>query len=82
MPDGLPFASLRSMYTTQSMSDAALVAWRTKRGIGWQEAPVIGFPGAPATEIWLGRHMPSRHNLSAPDMVFGKFQSTATTAVK
>lgn len=82
MPDGLPFASLRSMYTTQSMSDAALVAWRAKRGIGWQEAPVIGFPGAPATEIWLGRHMPSRHNLSAPDMVFGKFQSTAATAVK
>ncbi|WP_159730541.1 hypothetical protein [Methylosinus sp. Ce-a6] len=82
MPKGLPFASLRSMYTTQSMSDAALVAWRTKRGVGWQESPVIGFPGAPATEIWVGRHTPSRHNLSAPDMVFGKFQSAATTAVK
>ena len=53
------------------------VAWRTKRGAGWQEAEVIGFPGASATEFWVGRHLPSRHNLSAPDMVFGKFQAAA-----
>lgn len=72
-PDGLPFASLRSMYAMQTMSDAARVAWRTKRGTAWEEAPVIGFPGANATEIWVGRHLPSRHNLSAPDMVFSKF---------
>jgi len=77
MPDGLPFASLRSMYTMQTMNDAARVAWRTKRGAGWQEAEVIGFPGASATEFWVGRHLPSRHNLSAPDMVFGKFQAAA-----
>jgi hypothetical protein len=82
MPDNLPFASLRSMYTTQSMSDAALVAWRTKRGHGWQESPVIGFRGAPATEIWVGRHMPSRHNLSAPDMAFGRFRAGAETSTK
>jgi hypothetical protein len=82
MPDNLPFASLRSMYTTQSMSDAALVAWRTKRGHGWQESPVIGFRGAPATEIWVGRHMPSRHNLSAPDMAFGRFRAGAETSAK
>jgi hypothetical protein len=82
MPENLPFASLRSMYTTQSMSDAALVAWRTKRGHGWQESPVIGFRGAPATEIWVGRHMPSRHNLSAPDMAFGRFRAGAETSAK
>jgi hypothetical protein len=82
MPDNLPFASLRSMYTTQSMSDAALVAWRSKRGHGWQESPVIGFPGAQATEIWVGRHMPSRHNLSAPDMAFGRFRPAAATSAK
>ncbi|MGA9599746.1 MAG: hypothetical protein WBS22_05735 [Methylocystis sp.] len=80
MPDGLPFASLRSMYTMQTMNDAARVAWRTKRGAGWQEAEVIGFPGASATEFWVGRHLPSRHNLSAPDMVFGKFQAAAPVA--
>jgi hypothetical protein len=82
MPDGLPFASLRSMYTMQTMSDAARVAWRPKRGTGWQEAPVIGFPGALAAEFWVGRHLPSRHNLSAPDMVFGKFQSASMSARK
>jgi hypothetical protein len=76
MPDGMPFASLRSMYAMQTMSDAARVSWRTKRGNTWEEAPVIGFPGANATEIWVGRHLPSRHNLSAPDMVFSKFATT------
>jgi len=82
MPDGLPFASLRSMYAMQTMSDAARVAWRSKRGTGWEEAAVIGFPGALASEFWVGRHLPSRHNLSAPDMVFGKFQSAPASAQK
>ncbi|MGJ0508285.1 MAG: hypothetical protein ACR652_14435 [Methylocystis sp.] len=74
MPGGRPFAALRSMYAMETMSDAAIVAWRSKRGKGWEEAPVIDFHGANATEVWVGRHLPSRHNLSAPDMVFGKFQ--------
>lgn len=73
MPNGLPFAALRSMYAMETMSDAAIVAWRSKRGKGWEESPVIRFPGASATEVWVGRHLPSRHNLSAPDMVFSKF---------
>jgi hypothetical protein len=80
MPEGLPFASLRSMFAMQTMNDAARVAWRNKRGASWQEAEVIGFPGANATELWVGRHLPSRHNLSAPDMVFGKFQATTLLA--
>jgi hypothetical protein len=62
------------MYAMETMSDAAIVAWRSKRGKGWEEAPVIDFRGANATEVWVGRHLPSRHNLSAPDMVFSKFQ--------
>ncbi|HXY57633.1 MAG TPA: hypothetical protein VEH76_03545 [Methylocystis sp.] len=77
MPEGAPFASLRSMYAMQTMSDAARVAWRTKRGARWEEAEVFGFPGANVTELWVGRHLPSRHNLSAPDMVFSKFRATA-----
>jgi hypothetical protein len=77
MRGGLPFAALRSMYAMQTMSDAARVAWRTKRGNNWEEAPVTSFRGANATEIWVGRHLPSRHNLSAPDMVFSKFRDTA-----
>jgi hypothetical protein len=74
MPGGRPFAALRSMYATQTMSDAAIVAWRSKRAKGWEEAPAIRFPGASATEVWVGRHLPSRHNLSAPDMVFSRFE--------
>lgn len=77
MPEDAPFASLRSMYAMQTMSDAARVAWRTKRGARWEEAEVFGFQGASVTELWIGRHLPSRHNLSAPDMVFGKFRATA-----
>jgi len=76
MPEGSPFASLRSMYAMQTMSDAARVAWRTKRGSGWEEADVIKFPGCRAVELWVGRHLPSRHNLSAPDMVFSQFRGT------
>lgn len=68
-----PFLALRSMYTTKTNADVAEVAWRTKAGPGWGEAPVMAFPGAEATELWAGRTVPSRHNLSAPDMVFSRF---------
>ncbi|WP_036284687.1 hypothetical protein [Methylocystis sp. ATCC 49242] len=77
MPGGRPFAALRSMYTMETMSDAAIVGWRNKRGKGWEESPVIDFKGASATEFWVGRHLPSRHNLSAPDMVFSRFRGEA-----
>ena len=71
---GRPFAALRSMYARETMSDAAVVAWRNKRTKGWEEAPVIKFRDTSATEVWVGRHLPSRHNLSAPDMVFSRFE--------
>ncbi len=73
MPENLPFAALRSMYTTETDADVARVAWRTKGGKGWGEAPIMTFPGAEATELWAGRRVPSRHNLSAPDMIFSNF---------
>ena len=40
---------------------------------GWREEPVMAFKKAAATDIWLGRTAPSRHNTSSPDMVFGGF---------
>jgi hypothetical protein len=73
MPAGLPFASLRSMYATEFNADAARVAWRVPGGRGWGEAPVMDFKGGEITELWAGRLVPSRHNTSAPDMVFGRF---------
>lgn len=73
MPEGRPFASMRSMYTTEFNADVAHVSWRTKGGKGWGESPIMTFKDAEATEFWAGRKVPSLHNTSAPDMVFGKF---------
>ena len=75
MPDNLPFAALRSMYATEMNADVAKVAWRARGGQGWNESPVMSFKGAPATELWAGRTVPSNHNLSAPDMVFSQFHA-------
>lgn len=75
MQGGLPFAAMRSMYTTEYNADVARVAWRTKSGKGWGESPIMTFPGAEAVELWAGRTVASRHNTSAPDMVFSRFSS-------
>ena len=72
-PKNYPFASMRSMYATEFNSDVARVAWREKGVDAWGEAPVLGYKGGPLTEIWAGRVIPSLHNKSAPDMVFGRF---------
>jgi hypothetical protein len=73
IPTNLPFASLSSMYTSEFNADAAKVAWRVKGGDNWNEAPIIRFGGAEVTELWAGRTAPSRHNTSAPDLVFSRF---------
>lgn len=73
MPRGLPFAALRSMYATEFNADVARVAWRVPGGKGWGEAPVMDFKGGDVTELWAGRLVHSRHNTSAPDIVFGRF---------
>ncbi|HWG06400.1 MAG TPA: hypothetical protein VG271_15420 [Beijerinckiaceae bacterium] len=73
MPDGRPFAALRSMYVTDFDADVTKVAWRTKGGLSWGESPVMTFPGTTAVELWAGRTAISRHNTSAPDMVFNNF---------
>ena len=77
MSDNLPFASLRSMYATEYNSDAARVTWRTRGGSRWGEENVMQFKRADeAVEFWLGRVLPSKHNTSAPDMIFGRFSSS------
>jgi len=45
----------------------------TKLGTTWQRAPIMDFRRASALEVWAGRLVPSRHNTSAPDMVFRDF---------
>lgn len=71
--DGRPFAMLRSMYVTDFNNDMARVAVREKGAKGWRDAPIMAFDKALATDVWMGRHSPSQHNLSAPDHVFNSF---------
>jgi hypothetical protein len=70
---GRPFAALRSMYATEVNNDVARIAVIEKGAKGWREEPIMAFRRATATEVWLGRVSPSRHNTSSPDMVFSAF---------
>jgi hypothetical protein len=68
-----PFAALRSMFVTETNNDVAHVGWHENGVPSWQRAPVMDFKRASAVEVWAGRLVPSRHNTSAPDMVFRDF---------
>jgi hypothetical protein len=64
------FAALRSMYVTPQQADVALASWPARPAgeaileLGTVRAPSVRF----------GRQVPSRHNLSAPDLVFDRFE--------
>jgi hypothetical protein len=73
MPNGLPFAAMRSMYVTDFNADVSRVAWRAGGQPGWGESAILPWKGGDITELWAGRVTPSNHNLSAPDMVFSRF---------
>ena len=72
---GRPFAALRSMYVTEFNADVARVALREPNAKGWREEPIMSFGRARATDVWAGRLVPSRHNTSAPDMIFNRFEA-------
>jgi hypothetical protein len=71
--EGRPFAALRSMFVTETSADVAQVAWRVNGGKAYEAAPIMSFGRADALELWAGRRLPSRHNTSAPDMIFRSF---------
>ena len=71
--DARPFAALRSMFVNESNADVAEVGWRAKGADLWQRAGVMDFKRASAVELWAGRKLPSRHNVSAPDMILRDF---------
>jgi hypothetical protein len=78
---GRPFAALRSMFVETGQADVALALWKGgARGSG--QAPVIGFGSVRARSARFGRIEPSRHNLSAPDLVFEAFSSGDEPAVR
>ena len=70
------FQSLRdnsSAASPETNADAAQLAWRTGGGKAYEVAPIMSFGHADALELWAGRRLPSRHNTSAPDMIFRSF---------
>jgi len=69
-----PFAALRSMFVTEVNADVAQIGWRAPGTQSWRQEPVMDFKRATALELWAGRTVTSRHNLSAPDMVFRDFR--------
>ena len=77
MPNNLPFATLRSMFATETNSDVARAAWLLKGADAWSEGSIMDFRKGEVTEFWAGRRLPSRHNTSAPDMSFNLFSPKA-----
>lgn len=69
---GSPFAALRSMFVTPDNADASVASWRDDGGAA-KAAPLLGFGTIRSASARFGRDHPSRHNLSAPDHVFGHF---------
>jgi hypothetical protein len=61
------------MYVTEFNADVARIAVREEGAPSWTEEPIMKFRGAKATDVWMGRLVPSRHNTSAPDMMLNRF---------
>ena len=72
-----PFAALRSMFVSEGNADVARIGTRAKDSLLWRQEEVMEFKRASAAELWAGRLVPSRHNTSAPDMVFRDFGGAA-----
>jgi hypothetical protein len=70
---GGPFAMLRSMYITEFNNDAARIAVREQGAKGWREDNIMKFDHARATDVWVGRLVPSQHNTTSPDVMFNSF---------
>jgi hypothetical protein len=77
---GRPFAALRSMYVTEFNADVARIALREEKARSWREEPIMTFRDARATDAWMGRLVHSRHNTSAPDMMFNHFRAAPPSA--
>jgi hypothetical protein len=69
----LPFAALRSMFVTETNADTAEATWLSPGARAFATAPVMDFRRATVLDFRAGRRLPSRHNTSAPDMVFRDF---------
>ncbi|MBP6817070.1 MAG: hypothetical protein KA169_19425, partial [Burkholderiaceae bacterium] len=77
LAQGRPFAALRSMYVSPAQADVSVAAWRVDAA-AMAFSPILGFGRANASSVRFGRIEPSRHNLSAPDLVFEEFATSSS----
>jgi len=63
-----PLVSLRSMYVTEDNADTAEIAWR--EGGVWRRSLLMAVERLRSPEVRFERRIPSRHNTSAPDLLF------------
>ena len=74
VPGGRPFAALRSMFVATDNADVALASRSGPApGAPALVEPILSFGRFVAPSGRFGRVEPSRHNLSAPDLVFDRF---------
>jgi hypothetical protein len=71
---GRPFVALRSMYVAPDNADAAELRWTRPDG-QTKAAPVVGFGEVQASAVGFQKSVPSRHNTSAPDILFSDFEN-------
>lgn len=69
-----PFAALRSMFVAPEVADAAEVHWQPGAGDPLSQAAITDFRTERAAAVRFGRSTPSRHNTSAPDLLFHAFK--------
>jgi hypothetical protein len=67
-----PWAALRSMFVTPTMSDTAFVTV-SPAGRDARIERILDFKAADAQSVAFGRPSPSHHNTSAPDLLFENF---------
>ncbi|MBP8307288.1 MAG: hypothetical protein KAY46_08490 [Burkholderiaceae bacterium] len=77
LPESRPFAALRSMYVSPAQADVSMASWRADAS-AMAVAPILGFGRVNAPSVRFGRVEPSRHNLSAPDLVFEEFAASTS----
>lgn len=72
----MPFAAVRSMFVAKDNADTAEVHTRPSNDAEATIEPIDRFTRAATVEARLGRRTISRHNTSAPDLWFGRFQGS------
>jgi hypothetical protein len=71
--DDTAFAALRSMFVRTEVADAAEVLWQPVAGDPFSRSAIMAFGTERAVAARFGRSTPSRHNTSAPDLLFHAF---------